>query len=682
MKKLLILLAFLPIAFLSSVGQGARYENLATTVTPPVTPGGFPTLLAIPGATVVLCNNNSSPCNSKTQTYTDATMGTPCSTSAQMTMPGSSVCTATTDVAGNIGFWFNPPAGGVLYYTETVGNTSYGPYSFLVGASTASANSWSGTQTFADFVSLSPVIDARYYGLVGDGLTDNTANWNTMVAAACTLAARAINFPAGQFRFASKPNTIGCGPVIHGQGDGSTCQYGTCFVADYVEGTATNGFITFDGSYSPGFAGTGGGLENIFIEKANTKTGGVALKLTGADNNHRAGHFHADHVQIGSTGTGTWNYGFYVDGSLLVTPGGQGVRDVDFNGVYINGATTHTVYLDNVAKFHYANGEVYQGAGSLADIVVTGQGGAGVSPRNSTEVSFANVTLSGSMTIDQATTTTFFGHIVTNLTVTANAAYGGVFGLVSGTVTNNSTAFSYSLSSTDTAGMMAPRFCTNGAAYTCGGNAGDSTDARSATTGFHWFGWDYLAYFGRLTDTTMGIGGGHAQTFQIASTVGALELNTDLWLARTGSGAVACGSTNAGTDCALALASISASGAVAAGSLKAGAAGSTISDSRELIQSAHSCGTTSTCANTANGSYREIFGSVALSSGTPSTVTVSGISPAFTSTSTYFCTFTPEGGTAAIAAGGVAYTKVSSSSFTITGPNTVTTVIDYRCVGN
>jgi hypothetical protein len=44
--------------------------------------------------------------------------------------------------------------------------------------------------------------------------------------------------------------------------------------------------------------------------------------------------------------------------------------------------------------------------------------------------------------------------------------------------------------------------------------------------------------------------------------------------------------------------------------LAAGASGSTISDSRELVQSAHECGTTTACANTANLSERMITGTV------------------------------------------------------------------------
>jgi hypothetical protein len=116
----------------------------------------------------------------------------------------------------------------------------------------------------------------------------------------------------------------------------------------------------------------------------------------------------------------------------------------------------------------------------------------------------------------------------------------------------------------------------------------------------------------------------------------------------------------------------------ATGGIKAGASGSTISDSRELVQNAHSCGTTTTCANTANGSNRIVFGTVPLTSGTPSTATVTGMT-AFTSTSSYVCTVT----NATNAANNLLkVANASTTSFVITGPNTLTDTINYICIGN
>jgi len=92
------------------------------------------------------------------------------------------------------------------------------------------------------------------------------------------------------------------------------------------------------------------------------------------------------------------------------------------------------------------------------------------------------------------------------------------------------------------------------------------------------------------------------------------------------------------------------------------------------------CGTTTTCGKTTQLNPIVVSGTVPLSSGTPSTATLTALP--FTSNTSYVCTASPEGGTAAIAAGGVAITKSSGSQVVFTGPNTVTTVIDYICIGS
>lgn len=95
-----------------------------------------------------------------------------------------------------------------------------------------------------------------------------------------------------------------------------------------------------------------------------------------------------------------------------------------------------------------------------------------------------------------------------------------------------------------------------------------------------------------------------------------------------------------------------------------------------------SCGTVVGCVpSQKNNTVKTVFGTVALTSASPSTATVTGIAPAFTSSSTYLCAATPVGNTATIAGTGVAVVNVSGSSFTLTGPDTVTTVINYVCIG-
>ena len=90
------------------------------------------------------------------------------------------------------------------------------------------------------------------------------------------------------------------------------------------------------------------------------------------------------------------------------------------------------------------------------------------------------------------------------------------------------------------------------------------------------------------------------------------------------------------------------------------------------------CGTTTTCAATGQSNARVVYGSAPLVSGTPSTATVTSISPAFSSSSTYVCTLA---GQSAATTALFSVANVSGSSFTITGPATATTVVNYICVG-
>lgn len=91
------------------------------------------------------------------------------------------------------------------------------------------------------------------------------------------------------------------------------------------------------------------------------------------------------------------------------------------------------------------------------------------------------------------------------------------------------------------------------------------------------------------------------------------------------------------------------------------------------------CGTTSTCSATALTTAQLVVGSAPLVSGTPSTVTITGISPAFASSTSYDCNITDETNAANNL---LKVVNVSGSSFTITGPATNTDTISYVCAGN
>jgi len=92
-----------------------------------------PGVLSTLQATVHLCAypNNAVPCSNLAQTYSDATLTTPCSLSTQVVLDGTNSCVAQTDTRGNFGFWV---AAGTYTYTLTISTgQSFGPFYWSVG---------------------------------------------------------------------------------------------------------------------------------------------------------------------------------------------------------------------------------------------------------------------------------------------------------------------------------------------------------------------------------------------------------------------------------------------------------------------------------------------------------------------------------------------------------------------
>ena len=111
---------------------------------------------------------------------------------------------------------------------------------------------------------------------------------------------------------------------------------------------------------------------------------------------------------------------------------------------------------------------------------------------------------------------------------------------------------------------------------------------------------------------------------------------------------------------------------VASGAIGLPAASGTVS-----LATVENCGTTTTCAQTVLTNPIIVKGTVALSSGTPSTATLTSLP--FTSTSSYVCTGTEQ---TTATNNLIKFANASASSTVITGPNTITDVIGYQCVGN
>ena len=132
MKTLLSIFAFLILA--STAGaQAYRFDSQVSQAGPAIAGVGTPVVIPA-NPVVVMCNSpaNAVPCSNKATTYTDSTGTTPCPTSTQIVLVGTTTCVTNPDAQNNWGVWL---AAGSYAYTITLPNgSSIGPYDFTIGA--------------------------------------------------------------------------------------------------------------------------------------------------------------------------------------------------------------------------------------------------------------------------------------------------------------------------------------------------------------------------------------------------------------------------------------------------------------------------------------------------------------------------------------------------------------------
>jgi hypothetical protein len=275
------------------------------------------------------------------------------------------------------------------------------------------------------------------FGGAGDGVTDNSPAFNRALIAAMPTGLT-IFFPCGIFRFASRPAVIGSGIKIVGCGTaGSTIGYGTSLVADYDEYSPEQALFTWDGSFGTCCAGTGGGIERVSIFKAANRTGGTAIKITGTNDQHRAGYTSISGILIGSAG-GTWDHNLIIDGSCCTASQTQGVRDTYISNFWAAGATSpgESVLLRSAVQVFWHSGEIMPASlGVQTGISIIG-GSAPTS--NSVNILVSDVYVAGSLSISNAKTVTFRGYVGGSATIASSASDVFLSGIVNGVITNKS----------------------------------------------------------------------------------------------------------------------------------------------------------------------------------------------------------------------------------------------------
>ena len=206
------------------------------------------------------------------------------------------------------------------------------------------------------------------YGAVGNGVADDTASIQAAIDASYTNYNRTVFVPNGIYKITGLI-TIKQGVMIKCEGSqGSNEFYGTVF-KHYSNGSC----FRWDGSGAQ-YAGTGGGLLNCLIVKADTYSGGNAIEVVNQSDTNRCGEMVFHNVLSYGLNAGRWSRGFVFDGTLTNTPGARGVRTVYMSKCRAADVTTanETVVLNQVTHF-YANGlAIDTGSGASAGITMKG----------------------------------------------------------------------------------------------------------------------------------------------------------------------------------------------------------------------------------------------------------------------------------------------------------------------
>jgi hypothetical protein len=177
-------------------------------------------------------------------------------------------------------------------------------------------------------------------------------------------------------------------------------------------------------------------VRDLIIWKAITRTGGTAIKFTGASTALRAGFPMVDNVRI--TGDGTWSHGIVVDGTAMTGAGTQGLRDCTLRNTWVFNTTVadKSIWVKNGAQFSMIGGGIVDGLGANSGMTITGAAGATSTSQN---VSGAGVYIGGTLTLDYVNNFALEGFVVGGaVSITANATNGDVNGRFAGAVTNAS----------------------------------------------------------------------------------------------------------------------------------------------------------------------------------------------------------------------------------------------------
>lgn len=211
-----------------------------------------------------------------------------------------------------------------------------------------------------------------------------------------------IRFNSGLWIFKSAPPVIPVGLLLAGHGHSSSVYHGgTTLWAYYNEAVGNAPFLHWDGSGTASNS-TGGGAHEMTIAKGPDFTGGCLVKLTGVNDGNRPGYMSFRDLNIsGTQGAASCNYCIIHDGSNLVTSGTQGIRDVTWDTIWLDGASTEAAQFINATHAKISNMQVSAGGGAATPIVrITGDTNNAL--HKTTDLQASNLSVTGNLIMQNA----------------------------------------------------------------------------------------------------------------------------------------------------------------------------------------------------------------------------------------------------------------------------------------
>lgn len=225
---------------------------------------------------------------------------------------------------------------------------------------------------------------------------------------------------------------IPVGISLQGHGFSSSLPGGSVLQANYNEATSTNPFLAWTGA-GAAYNGTGGGIQNLTVQKGAAKTGGALIKITGADDTMRPGYMVFQNVKVSGTNQGAdCDIGIIHDGSNLTTTNTNGIRDVAYSNVWVDGWKVIGAQLINATHTKIV-GMTFSPTGDALDCIrITGND----SNANSKTTSLMAIGLEcyGNIILDNIN----FCHIIcrtTDLVITGNVTKSVIVPIVESNIT-------------------------------------------------------------------------------------------------------------------------------------------------------------------------------------------------------------------------------------------------------